>query len=72
MVYLKTTDTCQLDCKHCFTNGKNGAKGWFDEIKTVEFFKRLKQKFPHYNNANISFHGGEPMLCPIEKNGIRI
>lgn len=67
MVYLKTTDTCQLDCKHCFTNGKNGAKGWFDEVKTVDFFKRLKQKFPHYNNANISFHGGEPMLCPIEK-----
>lgn len=67
MVYLKTTDTCQLDCKHCFTNGKNGAKGWFDEVQTVEFFNRLKEQFPHFNNANISFHGGEPMLCPIEK-----
>ena len=26
VVYLKTTETCQLNCKHCFTNGINGRK----------------------------------------------
>lgn len=67
MVYLKTTETCQLNCKHCFTNGTNGRKGWFDPEATVDFFYRLKEKFPHYNSANISFHGGEPMLCPLDK-----
>lgn len=67
MVYLKTTETCQLNCQHCFTNGTNGRKGWFDPEATVDFFKRLKAKFPHYQSANISFHGGEPMLCPLEK-----
>jgi len=67
MVYLKTTETCQLNCQHCFTSGTNGKKGWFDPEATVDFFKRLKGKFPKMRSANISFHGGEPMLCPIDK-----
>lgn len=67
MVYLKTTETCQLDCSHCFTSGKNGAKGWFDPEATIDFFKRYKRKFPSLKTANISFHGGEPMICPIHK-----
>lgn len=67
MVYLKTTETCQLNCDHCFTNGSNGKKGWFDEVKTVDFFKRLFEKFPRMDPVVISFHGGEPMLCPLEK-----
>lgn len=66
MVYLKTTDTCQLHCDHCFTNGKNGKKGWFDVPATIDFFKRLKEYHPEYENGNISFHGGEPLLAPPE------
>lgn len=46
MVYLKTTETCQLNCSHCFTNGINGKKGWFDPVATVDFFKRYKEVFP--------------------------
>ena len=67
MVYLKTTDHCNLNCDHCFTNGSNGKKGWLDVNKTIDFFTRLKQYHPEYDNANISFHGGEPMLAPTEK-----
>lgn len=67
MVYLKTTETCQLNCSHCFTNGINGKKGWFDPIATVDFFYRFKEDHPKLRSANISFHGGEPMLCPIDK-----
>ena len=66
MVYLKTTDTCQLNCEHCFTSGTNGKKGWFNTEKTIDFFKRLHQYNPDYNRPNISFHGGEPMLAPTE------
>jgi len=67
MIYLKTTDTCQLNCEHCFTNGINGKKGWFDPVATSEFFHKLHKVNPYYSNGNISFHGGEPMLCPIDK-----
>lgn len=66
IVYLKTTDTCQLDCKHCFTNGINGKKGWFDAPRTIRFFERLKEYRPHCDNGHIIFHGGEPMLAPLE------
>ncbi len=66
MVYLKTTDTCNLNCNHCFTNGTNGRKGWFNTKDTITFFQKLKEYKPHYENANISFHGGEPMLAPTE------
>lgn len=68
MVYLKTTDTCQLNCDHCFTNGKNGKKGWFDTAKVIDFFHRLHAYNPVFpGGGNISFHGGEPMLAPPEK-----
>ena len=66
MCYLKTTDTCQLNCDHCFKNGSNGKKGWFDVDATIDFFKRLHAYHPDYDNGNISFHGGEPMLAPTE------
>lgn len=66
IVYLKTTDTCQLDCSHCFTNGRNGKKGWFDVGQTIHFFRQLHRYYPKYDSGNISFHGGEPMLCPTE------
>lgn len=66
MIYLKTTDTCQLNCNHCFTSGSNGRKGWFNAEKTIDFLKRLHQYKPQVRNGNIAFHGGEPMLCPPE------
>lgn len=64
MVYLKTTDTCNLNCEHCFTNGSNGIKGWFNPELTIDFFNRLKQFNPDLDNGNISFHGGEPLIAP--------
>ena len=66
MVYLKTTDTCNLHCDHCFTNGYNGKKGWFNVDATVDFFQRLKAWHPEYDNALISFHGGEPLIAPTD------
>lgn len=66
VVYLKTTETCQLNCKHCFTNGTNGRKIYFDPVHTVEWFKKLHNQFPKFNGGSIIFHGGEPFLAPLE------
>jgi radical SAM protein with 4Fe4S-binding SPASM domain len=65
MVYLKTTETCQLNCAHCFTSGSSGRKIFFDSIKTIDWFHRLKAAVPHYRNAQVVFHGGEPFLAPV-------
>lgn len=66
IVYLKTTDTCQLNCDHCFTNGINGVKNYFNVPQTIHFFKELKRLVPLYDGGHIALHGGEPMLCPTE------
>lgn len=63
-VYLKTTETCNLNCKHCFTSGSTGAKIFFDPGKTLDFFRRLKLSCPWVKNIRFMFHGGEPMLAP--------
>lgn len=66
IVYLKTTDTCQLNCDHCFTNGSLGKKGWFNVQQSIHFFQELKRYRPNHRQGHFSFHGGEPMLCPPE------
>lgn len=66
MVYLKTTETCQLNCKHCFTNGINGAKVYFNPEKTIDWIKRLRLHYPSPDDSiHFEFHGGEPFLAPI-------
>ena len=65
-VYLKTTETCNLDCKHCFTSGSNGAKVFFNPNKTLNFLHRLARDVPHLESLRIMFHGGEPMLAPLK------
>lgn len=66
VVYLKTTETCQLNCKHCFTNGINGKKIYFDPRKTVDWFHRFHEDFPSLQNGTVIFHGGEPFLAPLD------
>ena len=65
MVYLKTTETCQLNCDHCFTNGTNGKKGFFNVPKTIDWFHRLHKVAPTLTQGNVAFHGGEPFLAPV-------
>ena len=66
MIYVKTTETCQLDCKHCFTNGINGAKIYFNPEKTADWVKRLHAEAYRPNDTiHYEFHGGEPFLAPI-------
>lgn len=66
MIYVKTTETCQLNCKHCFTNGINGAKIYFNPEKTADWVKRLHAEAYRPNDTiHYEFHGGEPFLAPI-------
>ena len=65
IVYLKTTDTCQLNCDHCFTNGNMGSKKFFNVEQTIKFFEEMHRLVPVYSGGHIAFHGGEPMLCPV-------
>ncbi len=66
VVYLKTSDTCNLNCAHCFTSGSKGLKIFFNPTKSIAFFKDLKEQAPHVRSVKFLFHGGEPLLAPIE------
>ncbi len=63
-VYVKTTETCNLNCSHCFTSGSKGAKIFFHPEKTADFLIRLHQEH-QLNSAHLILHGGEPMLAPL-------
>ena len=65
MFYIKTTETCNLNCDHCFTNGKNGRKIYFHPESIADWCNRVKQYQPNAN-AHFEYHGGEPFLAPIE------
>jgi len=62
MFYIKTTETCNLNCSHCFTSGKNGRKIFFDSKKTADWCNLLTSG----RTGHFEFHGGEPFLASIE------
>lgn len=66
LLYLKTTETCNLNCSHCFTNGTNGAKIYWDHVKTSDWLKRLHEHTSDSPHVHCEFHGGEPFLAPLE------
>lgn len=65
-IYLKTTETCQLNCSHCFTSGRNGARIYFNPDRVINWFKKLAVAQPTLRHVNIEFHGGEPFLAPVK------
>lgn len=66
MIYLKTTETCNLNCKHCFTNGSNGSKIYWNHVKVSDWLKRLSKSTFDVPHVHLEFHGGEPFLADIE------
>lgn len=66
-LYIKTTGTCNLDCKHCFTGGKNGDKTQFDPDKVGRWVKDYIEATPDGEDYHLELHGGEPFLVPVEK-----
>ena len=65
--YLKTTETCNLNCKHCFTNGVNGAKVYWNPDLVTDWIKRFSPKISKDDTLHCEFHGGEPFLVPVQQ-----
>lgn len=65
-VYLKTTDTCNLNCHHCFTSGSQGRKIFWDHKKVSDWISRLNDYLNEQDSVHFELHGGEPFLAPLE------
>jgi radical SAM protein with 4Fe4S-binding SPASM domain len=66
LIYLKTTETCNLNCKHCFTSGTNGAKIYWDHVKVADWLQRLSKETAASPHVHLEFHGGEPFLADLD------
>lgn len=67
-IYIKTTESCNLHCKHCYIGDARKKVYFFNEVKTVEWILDwIKYNNLDVNDLLISFHGGEPMICPTNK-----
>lgn len=62
--YLKTTETCNLNCRHCFTSGTQGRKIFWNPAQVIDFFRRFSDHVGRHNSMHYEFHGGEPFLAP--------
>lgn len=58
-VIAKVTSACNLNCPYCYTK-KTIKNGKFMPIETMK--KIIQNVATQYDEANIVFHGGEPML----------
>lgn len=67
LLYIKTTEKCQLDCAHCFTNGRNGADIFFDSKRTIQWLKNMREYIGEVEHPSIRFHGGEPFLVKVSE-----
>lgn len=60
---MKPTSNCTMRCRHCY----HEEMGFAGTPMTLELLnKTLMVTAPFYNNVNFVWHGGEPLLMPIE------
>lgn len=76
-VYIKTTEACNLNCKHCFTGGNSPKREFLDIEKTIDWVRRLFEYTELDDHTHFELHGGEPFLLPVKQlkeltAGIRI
>lgn len=65
VIYVKTSDTCNLHCDHCFTSGRDGGKDRWNASKTVSWINDFSSKYADDEEYVLVFHGGEPMLADL-------
>ncbi len=65
IIYLKTTESCNLNCKHCFTGGNTPPRNFFNAHKTIDWIERMAQSNQFSEYLHFELHGGEPMLAPL-------
>lgn len=66
-IYVKTTDTCNLHCDHCFTSGRHGGKVVWDVENTRRWVEDFISQYPEDEEHHLELHGGEPFLVPLDK-----
>ena len=66
IVYLKTTESCNLSCKHCFTGGDNPPRFFWKDEQLKEWISRFLDYIPVTDDVHFELHGGEPMLAPVD------
>lgn len=63
-VILKVTSSCNLRCPYCYTKHTIDKK---KEIMDLKIFEKIVQNLvTEYDEFNIIFHGGEPLLAGLE------
>ena len=62
MLYLKTTETCNLNCKHCYTNGIDGPKIYWQPNSVINWLQNFAKHTDPSDTVHCEFHGGEPFL----------
>lgn len=67
-IYIKTTESCQLNCKHCYIGEARNKRKFFKAEPTIKWLQELK-KVSSYSNEDFyfTFHGGEPLLCRLSE-----
>ena len=67
-VYIKTTEACNLRCKHCYIGDNRKLLQQFDADKTIAWLKKyIKDNGIKEESLYISFHGGEPFLADLNE-----
>jgi radical SAM protein with 4Fe4S-binding SPASM domain len=65
-VYVKTTEACNLNCKHCFTGGDRPPRTFLDLEKTQDWISRFSKYISPDDEVHYEIHGGEPFLAPVD------
>lgn len=60
---IMPTDQCNMRCKYCF----HGNREYSKKVMSIATFKRLVSIVSaNWGNVQIVWHGGEPLLVPLE------
>lgn len=66
IIYVKTTQSCNLKCQHCYINDFRNNHSYFNEILTGQWIQQYMSLFENQTYM-INFHGGQPFLCDNNK-----
>lgn len=64
VIYIKTTNHCNLKCAHCFSPNAEFKQIW-DYKATLKWLRDFILLKKNNDSFSVVFHGGEPMLAPV-------
>lgn len=65
-IYIKATGKCNLNCSHCFTNGRNGDGEIWSVENVARWIKDFIAQYPN-DDHHLELHGGEIFLRPLNE-----